>query len=51
MLTDSFAGEGDAMMIRLAHWSSPEASSKPLFCLPMMNSRLSAYVAAGRVSA
>jgi thioredoxin reductase len=39
---DVFAGEGDERAIRLAHWSSPVASSKPEFCLPMMNSRLPA---------
>ena len=47
MLTDSFAGDGDARTIRRAHWSSPDASSNPEFCLPMMKTRLSAYVSAG----
>jgi hypothetical protein len=45
------AGDGDDRAIRLAHWSRPDASSNPEFCLPMMNSRLPAYVSASRVSA
>jgi hypothetical protein len=42
VFTESLAGDGEARTIRLAHWSRPEASSKPLFCLPTMNRRLSA---------
>jgi hypothetical protein len=45
------AGDGDESEMRLAHWSSPDASSKPEFCFPMMNSRLPAYDSASRVSA
>ena len=51
MLTDSLAGEGEAMMIRFAQGSMPDASSNPEFCLPMMKIRLSAYSSTGRVSA
>jgi hypothetical protein len=45
------AGDGEARVIRLAHWRRPDASSKPEFCLPMMNRRLPAYDAASRVAA
>jgi hypothetical protein len=48
---DVLAGDGEDREIRLAHWSRPVASSKPEFCLPMMNRRLPAYDSASRVSA
>ena len=46
-----FAGLGEASTIRRAQDRRPEASSNPEFCLPMMNTRRSAYVSAARVSA
>ena len=46
-----FAGEGEQTVIDEAQGARPDASSKPLFCLPMMKTRLPAYVAASRVSA
>ena len=42
VLTDSLAGLGEATITRLAHDRSPDASSKPEFCLPMMKTRRSA---------
>ena len=45
------AGDGEQTVIDDAHEASPVASSKPLFCLPMMNTRLPAYDEASRVSA
>jgi len=34
-----FAGDGEQTVIEDAQGERPVASSKPLFCLPMMNTR------------
>ena len=51
VLTDSLAGDGEAITIRFAQGSIPLASSKPEFCLPMMKIRRSEYSSTGLVSA
>ena len=48
---DVFAGDGEHTTTDDAHAASPDASSNPEFCLPMMKIRLPAYVDASRVSA
>ena len=49
-MIDSFAGRGEPKINCFAHGSSPSASSKPEFRLPMMKTRLPANSIAGFIS-